>query len=176
METEKRNIFCIFCHLASPHLGSRARLGGESINTGESHWSTGQTPRNMQTVSRLLLLLLAGGSMMVGEVAATCQCLDDNCVAELGDVVVPAEGQTKHGGKFVLKEQKYYCSVLNDGSCPDAVFSGGKAISYKACESYVPPPANARPDKQWKTGLCDELSIMDCPTWSVQHFHLLIDS
>merc|ERR1719371_122240 len=73
----------------------------------------------MQTVSRLLLLLLAGGSLMVGEVSATCQCLDDNCVAELGDVVVPAEGQTKHGGKFVLKEQKYYCSVLNDGSCPD---------------------------------------------------------
>jgi len=75
------------------------------------------------------------------------------------DVVVPAEGQTKHGGKFVLKEQKYYCSVLNDGSCPDAVFSGGKAISYKACESYVPPPANARPDKQWKTG-CGPVGLL----------------
>jgi len=112
----------------------------------------GQTPRNMQTVTRLrLLLLLASSSMMVGEVSSTCQCLD-NCIAELGDVVVPAQGKTKHGGKYVLKEQKYYCSVLNDGSCPDAVFSGGKAVSYKACESYVPPPADARPDKEWKTG------------------------
>jgi len=108
-------------------------------------------PRNMPTVSRLLLLLL-GASLVVAEVAGgTCQCLDQ-CLAELGDVVVPAEGPTKHRGKYVLKEQKYYCRVPYDGSCPDAVFSGGQAISYKACESYVPPPANARPDKEWKTG------------------------
>ena len=105
----------------------------------------------MKPFSRLLLLLLASASSMVGQVSGTCKCLD-KCLLEHGDLLVPAEAPTKHGGKYVLKEQKYYCSVPNDGSCPDAVFGGGQAVSYKACESYVPPPANARPDKQWKTG------------------------
>ena len=102
---------------------------------------------------QLLLLLLASASLMVSQVSGTCQCLDQCLLESSGDLVVLAEAPTDHGGKYVLKDQAFYCSVNNDGSCPDAVFAGGRAISYKACESYVPPPANARPDKQWKTGV-----------------------
>ena len=138
-------------------MGQESQTGDdeETINTGETQ-PAGQTgcpaaPHNMQTLSRLLLLLLAWPGFMVAEVSGACQCLDQ-CLLEHGDVVVPADGPTRHGGKYVVKEQSYYCSVLNDGSCSDVFFSGNKARSYQACAYYVPPPANARPDKQWRGG------------------------
>merc|ERR1711874_294626 len=115
---------------------------------------------NMELKVVVGLLLVAGvaqatpanGYRSRRQIEAKCECREKineldrsigNCTTDRKDFFV-----TTGNGKVVLKDKvgsNYFCTVDGDSNCPDKqLYQGSKDqyISYKACQYFVPKPAD----------------------------------